>query len=136
VPGRRKVASDRNGTHLVASRGSFGHPRRRSRRHVLRGAAVEAPSPWFAIAAGLLVYSIAVLRVTWVSDDGFISARVAANAVCGLGLVSNPGERVQSFTNPLWTLLLMPGLRLGLSAYWAQLSLGLVTARRLNRGSV
>lgn len=108
VPGRRKVASDRNGTRLVAPRGSFGRPRRRSRRHVLRGAAVEAPSPWFAIAAGLLVYSIAVLRGAW----------------------------VQGFTNPLWTLLLMPGLRLGLSAYWAQLSLGLVTTRRLNRGSV
>ncbi|GMV17418.1 MAG: hypothetical protein AMXMBFR56_56420 [Polyangiaceae bacterium] len=77
-----------------------------------------------------------MLRVAWVSDDGFISARVAANAVRGLGLVSNPGERVQGFTNPLWTLLLMPGLRLGLSAHWAQLSLGLVTTRRLNRGSV
>lgn len=93
---------------MVASRASFGHPRRRSRRHGLRGAAVEAPSPWLAIAAGLLVYSIAVLRVAW----------------------------VQGFTNPLWTLLLIPGLRLGLSAYWAQLPLGLVTTRGLNRGSV
>ncbi len=38
-------------------------------------------------------------------DDAFISLRYARNLVSGQGLVFNPGERVEGFTNFLWTLL-------------------------------
>lgn len=37
------------------------------------------------------------------SDDQMISMRYAANLADGVGLVWNPGERVEGFTNPLWT---------------------------------
>lgn len=54
----------------------------------------------------LLVFAAVVLRRAWVSDDGFISLRVVDNLVGGYGLTFNPDERVQSFTNPLWVLVL------------------------------
>lgn len=37
-------------------------------------------------------------------DDAFVSLRYAWNLAHGEGLVWNPGERVEGFTNPLWTL--------------------------------
>jgi arabinofuranosyltransferase len=39
-------------------------------------------------------------------DDAFISFRYAANLVAGHGLVFNPGERVEGYTNFLWTVAL------------------------------
>ncbi len=39
-------------------------------------------------------------------DDGMISMRYASNLVHGHGLVWNPGERVEGFTNPLWVLVM------------------------------
>jgi len=38
-------------------------------------------------------------------DDAFISLQYAKNLIAGNGLVFNPGEVVEGFTNPLWTLL-------------------------------
>ena len=40
----------------------------------------------------------------WLTDDAFISFRYARNLVDGHGLVFNPGERVEGYTNFLWTL--------------------------------
>ncbi|MFH0981434.1 MAG: hypothetical protein V2A79_07840 [Planctomycetota bacterium] len=57
---------------------------------------------------------------TWVCDDAFISFRYARNLVEGLGLVFNAGERVEGYTNFLWTLWVALGLRLGFQAEpWA-----------------
>jgi arabinofuranosyltransferase len=39
-------------------------------------------------------------------DDAFISFRYAANLSDGLGLVFNSGERVEGYTNFLWTVLI------------------------------
>ena len=39
-------------------------------------------------------------------DDAYISMRYARNLVDGRGLVFNPGERVEGYTNFAWTLLL------------------------------
>jgi hypothetical protein len=53
-------------------------------------------------------------------DDAFISFRYAANLVQGHGLVFNAGERVEGYSNFLWTLWMSAGLRLGLDAeQWA-----------------
>jgi arabinofuranosyltransferase len=52
----------------------------------------------------LLFFLWAVLRNAWVSDDAFITFRVADNFIHGLGLRWNPLERVQVFTHPLWLL--------------------------------
>ena len=46
-------------------------------------------------------------------DDAFISYRYAANFAHGAGLVFNPGEYVEGYTNLLWTLLVAAGIALG-----------------------
>jgi len=46
-------------------------------------------------------------------DDAYISFRYAQNLVAGQGLVFNPGERVEGYTNFLWTVLLASFMRLG-----------------------
>ena len=44
----------------------------------------------------------------WVKDDAYISFRYANNLVNGRGMVFNAGERVEGYTNFLWTLLMAP----------------------------
>ncbi|MDQ7006492.1 MAG: hypothetical protein Q9Q40_04610 [Acidobacteriota bacterium] len=69
-------------------------------------------------AAGLLVAALALALFHGLSfglclqDDAFISLRYSRNLAEGLGLVYNPGERVEGFTNMLWTLLLTLPFRL------------------------
>lgn len=50
------------------------------------------------------------------ADDAYISYRYAINLVEGKGLVYNVGERVEGFTNLLWTLLIAVGIKLAWSA--------------------
>ena len=69
-----------------------------------------------AIATGAV---LAALRY-WMCDDAFITFRYADNLVRGHGLVFNAGERVEGYTNLLWTLWTALGLRIGVSAdAWA-----------------
>jgi arabinofuranosyltransferase len=58
------------------------------------------------LAALLLsaLFAFVVVRTAWVSDDAFIGLRSVANLVEGNGFVWNVGERVQTYTAPLWTL--------------------------------
>jgi hypothetical protein len=60
-------------------------------------------------------------------DDSYISYRYAANLVAGRGLVYNPGEYVEGFSNLLWTLLIAAGLGLGIGAESAGHALGLAS---------
>jgi hypothetical protein len=64
----------------------------------------------------------AAVAAAWICDDAYISYRYANNLLAGLGLVFNAGERVEGYTNFLWTLWISPGLALGYSAEgWSQL---------------
>lgn len=58
---------------------------------------------------GLL--SAAAVITTWVfryvQDDAFITFRYARMAAQGHGLVLNPGDRVEGYTNFLWTLIMV-----------------------------
>lgn len=62
--------------------------------------------------ASLLVCSVFVLfvlvliRSAWVSDDAYITLRTVDNLYHGFGLTWNPGERVQTYTHPLWMFLI------------------------------
>lgn len=47
-------------------------------------------------------------------DDAFISFRYAENLANGLGLVFNPGERVEGYTNFLWVMILALMKKLGM----------------------
>ncbi len=72
---------------------------------------------------GTLVSFSGMLWASWLSDDAFISFRYAQNFVAGNGLVYNPGERVEGYTNFLYTLLVALLLRLGGDpVYWTYLS--------------
>lgn len=55
-----------------------------------------------AVVALLLAWRVA--HYDLMVDDAFISFRYAENLIAGDGLVYNPGERVEGFSNPLWTL--------------------------------
>jgi hypothetical protein len=61
-------------------------------------------------------------------DDAFISFRYARNLLRGEGLVMNPGERVEGFTNFLWTLLVTPALQLGMDPQFFTQVLGSILA--------
>ena len=55
------------------------------------------------------LYAVAAVAAWWVrsvQDDAFISFRYAKNLANGSGLVFNSGERVEGYTNFLWTLIL------------------------------
>lgn len=54
--------------------------------------------PWLALLAWLV-------SLSWfLTDDAFISFRYARNLLDGYGMVFNPGERVEGYTNFLWVL--------------------------------
>lgn len=72
---------------------------------VMRGAS-------FLLPTVLLVLGILVV-LEFVKDDAYISFRYAHNLVKGKGLVFNPGDRLEGFTNFLWTLLMVPFEALG-----------------------
>jgi hypothetical protein len=50
-------------------------------------------------------------------DDAYISFRYAVNFAHGNGLVWNPGERVEGYTNLLWVVLLSGFAKLGLDLF-------------------
>jgi hypothetical protein len=65
-----------------------------------------------AIAAGIFVVATALAyavghRLNLV-DDAYISLQYAKNWISGEGLVFNPGERVEGYTNFLWVALVAP----------------------------
>ncbi len=76
----------------------------------------------FVVIGVLLVAGCvaALLAETWrvrpQIDDAYISYRYASNLAEGAGLVYNPGERVEGFTNLLFTLVVALGVRLGVDA--------------------
>jgi len=59
-----------------------------------------------------LIFGILVV-LEFIKDDAYISFRYAHNFVHGQGLTFNPGDRLEGFTNFLWTLLLSPFEALG-----------------------
>ena len=62
---------------------------------------------WAAVAVmGLGVLAV-VLRLAWISDDAYITLRSVEHLLRGHGPVWNVGERVQTFTHPLWFWLLV-----------------------------
>lgn len=83
----------------------------------------ERPALLLAIAGlTLLAWSNRFLQ-----DDAFISFRYAHNLVSGAGLVFNPGEPVEGYTNFLWTLLVSAAMALGIEPSAFAFSAGLLS---------
>ncbi|MBN2269565.1 MAG: DUF2029 domain-containing protein [Sedimentisphaerales bacterium] len=59
--------------------------------------------PATALALVLLPQLVLYSHIT---DDAYISFRYADRLASGQGLTFNPGQRVEGFSNPLWTLLI------------------------------
>jgi len=73
--------------------------------------------PAFIVGGAAVVVGLCLAAwASWTCDDAFISFRYARNLVEGHGLVFNLGERVEGYTNLLWTLWIAVGLRLGVGA--------------------
>ncbi len=60
----------------------------------------------FVLPILVAIYGIVIFNSAWICDDAYITLRTVDNFVNGYGLTWNVAERVQTFTNPLWTLLL------------------------------
>lgn len=93
----------------------------------------------------LLVAAGLAWRQRFICDDAYISLRYARHFAQGAGLVWNAGERVEGYSNFLWTLWLAVPLRLqadpvawahasGITAALLTLLLAWFLARRLCRG--
>ncbi|HNJ05104.1 MAG TPA: hypothetical protein PLB73_12665, partial [Leptospiraceae bacterium] len=63
-------------------------------------------------------------RIRWIADDAYISFRYILSFISGKGLTFNEGERVEGYTNFLWTVLLIPFRALGLDLEVVSLVLG------------
>ena len=69
--------------------------------------APHLPATVIGSIAALAIFLIAYARLwPYVLDDTYISLRYAHHLAAGHGLVYNPGERVEGYTNFLWTVLL------------------------------
>lgn len=62
----------------------------------------------------------------FIQDDAYISFVYARNFIEGHGLVFNIGERVEGFTNPLWTFLIALGMLAGFEPAAFAMVLGLL----------
>lgn len=69
-----------------------------------------------AVALLIITFILSNLEKPPQHDDAYISYRYARNLANGHGLVYNIGERVEGFTNMLWTLLIAGGIFIGLDA--------------------
>ncbi|OGP60363.1 MAG: hypothetical protein A2V67_09860 [Deltaproteobacteria bacterium RBG_13_61_14] len=67
---------------------------------------------WLGFAALLALHLLHLRYYFFLTDDAFISFRYLHNWIEGRGLVFNPGERVEGYTNFLWIVLLAPLARL------------------------
>jgi arabinofuranosyltransferase len=59
---------------------------------------------WLLLGLALLL--VVLIRTAWVCDDAYITFRTVDNFINGHGLTWNTAERVQTYTHPLWMLLL------------------------------
>ncbi len=76
----------------------------------------------FWLAAGILVLALHVISFQFFEiDDAYISFRYARNLLDGHGLVFNPGDPVEGYSNLLWVLISALGMALGIDPLlWAR----------------
>jgi arabinofuranosyltransferase len=89
-----------------------------------RADAYAAPARPFIVT--VIVLLVCLVRTAWLSDDAYITFRTADNFLHGYGLVWNVGERVQTYTHPLWLALLTPAVAVTREVYFTSLALGAV----------
>jgi len=63
----------------------------------------------------------------YIIDDSYITFRYVSNFCRGLGLVYNPGEHVEGYSNFSWLILLTPGVKLGFDPVIFSRILGIIS---------
>lgn len=79
------------------------------------------------VAIALVLLAVAV-RVAWIGDDAYITLRTVENWCTGGGLRWNLGDRVQTFTHPLWMLLLAGARALSGEVYFTTIVVSLLVS--------
>lgn len=77
-------------------------------------------------ASLLAAFAAIVLLNAWIGDDAYITWRTIDHLVHGRGLVYNLGERVQTFTHPLWLALLTALHLVTREAWWTTIAASLL----------
>lgn len=88
----------------------------------------ESATRRVVVGAAVAVFAVCVLRTAWIGDDAYITLRTVDNFIQGFGLRYNVAERVQSYTHPLWMLLLSVVYWLTKEAFYGTLVLSLLTS--------
>lgn len=85
------------------------HPVQQLQRSI--GEAWEKFPHWQVVACSVAMILIPLvwLQAAWVTEDAYISFRSIDNWIQGYGPRYNPAERVQTYTHPLW-MLVMTGI--------------------------
>ncbi len=76
----------------------------------------------------LMLFVVVLLRTAWLCDDAYITLRTVDNCLDGHGLRWNVAERVQSHTNPLWTLVLLCGSAITGELYFTTIAISIVVS--------
>lgn len=78
-----------------------------------------------AVAIASLVLLAVAVRLAWLGDDAYITLRSVENWAAGNGLRWNPDDRVQTYTHPLWMMVLTCGRWLTGELYFTTISISL-----------
>jgi arabinofuranosyltransferase len=76
----------------------------------------------------LTLFALALVSTAWLCDDAYITFRSVDNLLAGHGPVWNPGERVQSFTHPLWFFVVAAARALTGEFYYTVIVLSITLA--------
>ena len=82
---------------------------------------------WLLLCLIFLCGLYQTISLRWVCDDALISFRYAENLVDGHGLVFNAGEKVEGYTNFLWTVIIAAGIKMGLDPVFSSQVLGITS---------
>ena len=83
------------------------------------------PSRRQVTVAGSLAFALLVVRTAWLSDDAYITFRTIMNAIGGYGLRWNVADRVQTYTHPLWMLVMVGASFITRDVYFTSLALSI-----------
>jgi arabinofuranosyltransferase len=78
-----------------------------------------------AVVIASLVLLVVAVRLAWLGDDAYITLRSVENWVRGNGLRWNPDDRVQTYTHPLWMLVMSLGRWLSGELYFTTIAISI-----------
>lgn len=87
---------------------------------------LRPPSARAFLIGWLSLFTLALVRTAWVSDDAYYTFRTIDNFVHGYGLRWNAVERVQVYTHPLWLALVTPFYAVTGEAFFTVIAISIV----------